>query len=86
MAKRPGFVGKVLCKKWRQSSRHALHQFASQAEWRLPNIKELVSLTEMACFGPAMNSRAFAQGFKYETGNILMVRNFNPNHQVWQAK
>ncbi|NAW98365.1 MULTISPECIES: Lcl C-terminal domain-containing protein [unclassified Vibrio] len=68
-------------------SRHALHQFASQAEWRLPNIKELVSLTEMACFGPAMNSRAFAQGFKYETGNILSYLWSQSPHlasgQVW---
>lgn len=39
---------------------HVLHEFAGVKKWRLPNIKELYSLTEVACYSPAMNSNAFS--------------------------
>lgn len=52
----------------------------SQAEWRLPNIKELVSLTEMACFGPAMNSRAFAQALSMR--QAISCRIYGANHPI----
>ena len=35
------------------------YQFASQDGWRLPNIKELASLTERQCVRPAINETLF---------------------------
>ncbi|CAM3038358.1 DUF1566 domain-containing protein [Moritella viscosa] len=49
---------------------HALHQFSGIKQWRLPNIKELDSLTEVACYGPAMNTKTFASSFKQEVGDL----------------
>jgi len=49
---------------------HALHQFSGMKQWRLPNIKELHSLTEVACYSPAMNTKTFAQSFKQELGDL----------------
>ena len=51
------------------NSNHALHQFSGMEQWRLPNIKELHSLTEVACYGPAMNTKTFAISFQQETGD-----------------
>jgi hypothetical protein len=48
---------------------HALHNFAGKTGWRLPNIKELVALTERACHSPAMNNTAFASGYTLELGD-----------------
>ncbi|OOF01903.1 HutR like protein [Salinivibrio sp. MA427] len=50
-----------------QSQAHPLHQFAGHTQWRMPNIKELVSLAEHACMKPALNPKAFAEGFPYST-------------------
>ena len=52
-----------------ESGNHALHNFADKRDWRLPNIKELVALTERACYGPAMNGTAFASGYTVELGD-----------------
>lgn len=35
--------------------------FATQADWRLPNIKELATLVELRCVNPAMNTEVFPQ-------------------------
>lgn len=40
-------------------SQHYLHGFAGMKVWRLPNIKELQSLQETACYQPALNQSAF---------------------------
>lgn len=53
-----------------KSGHHALHQFAGQKEWRMPNIKELVSLKEVACHSPAMSTKVFGDTFNFETGNL----------------
>ena len=52
---------------------HALHQFSGMKQWRLPNIKELYSLTEVACHGPAMNTKIFAHDFKQEPGDLSTI-------------
>ena len=37
----------------------ALQHAASQTGWRLPNVKELASLTDKGCTSPALDSKAF---------------------------
>jgi len=37
----------------------ALAHAATQSGWRLPNMKELISLMETACYAPAINQTAF---------------------------
>lgn len=53
-----------------ESGSHALHRFGGQKEWRMPNIKELVSLKEVACHSPAMSTKVFGDTFNFETGNL----------------
>lgn len=54
-------------------SRHRLHQFAGVKQWRMPNIKELSSLTEQACFAPAANETAFASGLVTEVATMPLI-------------
>ena len=53
---------------------HLLHTFADKKNWRLANIKELVSLTERACHSPAMNSTGFASGYSLKDGDDTLGR------------
>lgn len=48
---------------------HELHQFAGVERWRMPNIKELASLKEVACYAPALSSKAFGDTFNFEQGD-----------------
>ncbi|GAA5644634.1 DUF1566 domain-containing protein [Vibrio proteolyticus] len=50
-----------------QSQNHALYHFAGKSEWRMPSVKELMTLAEHACMKPALNSKAFANAFPYST-------------------
>lgn len=50
-----------------QNPSHALHNFAGIKNWRMPNIKELVTLSEHSCFAPALNKKAFSNAFPYST-------------------
>ncbi|MDO6498337.1 DUF1566 domain-containing protein [Photobacterium sanguinicancri] len=42
-----------------------LHQLGGRQEWRLPNIKELLSLRESSCVSPALNKRFFPLNFDF---------------------
>ncbi|CCN45330.1 conserved hypothetical protein [Vibrio nigripulchritudo MADA3029] len=50
----------------------SLYQFAGVTNWRIPNIKELQSLTEKGCHSPALNSKVFPN-FLDSGGNTTEV-------------
>ncbi len=45
---------------WEQALQYAdSHSFSGYSDWRLPNVKELASLMEEACYEPSINSYIF---------------------------
>ena len=52
--------GAVASYNWQNAlSAAEAHNFAGQTDWYLPNIRELASIIETACFEPAINSTIF---------------------------
>ncbi len=37
------------------------YTFASNSDWRLPNVRELTSITDIACYNPAINEEIFPE-------------------------
>ena len=58
--------------------------FASHADWRLPNIKELQSILELSCYDPAINVSIFPETAnsnpQYWSSTLYSKEN---NHGAW---
>jgi Protein of unknown function (DUF1566) len=59
-----GCKGKAEIYGWQKALNHTTATnlaagFASQIDWRIPNIKELASITEVQCLNPAINQTIF---------------------------
>ncbi|MCG7586565.1 DUF1566 domain-containing protein [Photobacterium sp. OFAV2-7] len=65
------------------SESHELYHFGGKSKWRLPNIKELASLTEHGCRAPSLNGKAFNGAFPYQTSDGSLkayIWSNTPNH------
>jgi len=66
---------------WEQSFVVANNQsFANLSDWRLPNIKELSSIMELACVQPAINENIFPNTVinSTTTNNAILYRTSTP--------
>jgi hypothetical protein len=52
-------TGSATAMNWDAALSAAFTPFASHSDWRLPNIKELQSIVETACYQPAINETVF---------------------------
>lgn len=54
----PTCTGKIATYNWQEAqAKHA--SFANHSDWRLPNLHELASITELSCYHPAINQSIF---------------------------
>ena len=69
--------GSASAMNWSGALTHAAsHEFAGHMVWRLPNIKELASIAETACYAPAMNLSVFPN----EPGSLVWSSSPNANY------
>ena len=55
-------------------------QFArTQAGWRVPNVKELLSVVDHGCAAPALDATVFPRNPSYFTWSTTPHRSFNSN-------
>jgi hypothetical protein len=53
-------IGSATNHVWQQALQLAeAASYAGKDDWRLPNVKELASIVELACYNPAINSTTF---------------------------
>lgn len=65
---------------WQQAFNEAQNEdFADQSDWRLPNIKELSSIIERACDGPAINIMVFPRSSSGLFSFVWSASPFNSN-------
>ncbi|WP_435273932.1 DUF1566 domain-containing protein [Psychrobium sp. nBUS_13] len=57
----------------RTNKQHAYYQFAGVTNWRVPNIKELTSIRETACYNPALNETIFPNSFVLADGGYAYL-------------
>ncbi|MCW8332167.1 DUF1566 domain-containing protein [Photobacterium sp. SDRW27] len=77
-------VGEPTGFKWKAALFHTEHNekgagYGGMKNWRLPNIKELVSLREVACISPAVNLKAFPSFIRKEADQWAVTST------VWSA-
>lgn len=70
--------------KWKAALFHTEYnerntQYGGMNNWRIPNIKELVSLREVACIAPAVNLKAFPSFINSDDDK------WDPKRTVWSA-
>lgn len=67
---------------WRQALGLTNINFAGYSDWRLPNVKELFSIVEMRCAGPALNGEIFPKndGFYYWTSTPDSVKSWGRDY------
>ena len=67
--------GEAVLMHWKQALEYAeSHSFGGYSDWRLPNIKELASISEVSCTKPAVNAFVFSDSGRLAWSSTPDVR------------